>query len=176
MNFLKLKIRDLRLVQIFTFILIPAFVLASCQSGEEQTDENEDQLHEDQLAMSHNFTEEELDLFVEAVQKYDEIFLDAQDKMENVLVEEGMELERFTQIVNSKQNPDMELQISEEESETFAKINEKLNVIQQEIDVDFMIMLEETGLGAEKYQEINMAVQEDQELYAKIMHKLEQTN
>jgi len=137
-----------------TLILLGALlstVTAFAQVGTQQTQPlNPDEITDDDLQMIVNISDSATGIQEEANIQIKEI-------VEN----EGMEFERFQEIVMSQQNPQLaaQLELTDDEQETLEKIQPDLMIVNQEAQVQYQETIENEGLTLEKFQQIAMAIQ-----------------
>jgi len=79
-----------------------------------------------------------------------------------------MTAQRFQAIANSQQNPQSDLEVSEEEMQNFNSALEEIRVIQSEVVQEQMAAVEDEGMSTERFQEILSAVQQDPELQQRL--------
>jgi hypothetical protein len=149
----------------FVFILfISAGVMAQVpmQQGQQQQQVNTD------------FSEEELEGFVEVYVKASEIQQQNETVMMQAIEEEDLELQRFNEILTSRQQQQSaeEINASAEELAAFNKAAEKIMTVQQEAQTEINELIEEE-IGAEKYQQIAMAYQQSPDVQQKINEMLQ---
>src|SRR5690554_5234931 len=126
-------------------------VTAFAQVGTQQAQPlNPDEITDDDLQMIVNISDSATGIQEEANIQIKEI-------VEN----EGMEFERFQEIVMSQQNPQLaaQLELTDDEQETLEKIQPDLMIVNQEAQVQYQETIENEGLTLEKFQQIAMAIQ-----------------
>lgn len=119
-------------------------------------------------------SDDELKSFTVALVDVQTINQEMQPKLITIVEDEGFEIERFTQIQQAQQNPQTNVEVSEEEIEKFNKIAPELQKIQQEAQQEMMLKITESGLTIERYQQIITAVQTDMEMQQKVEKLLEE--
>lgn len=111
--------------------------------------------------------DEELKKFSDAAAGMQEMNAEIQGEMIEAIENEGMDVDRFTEIQRSQQSPDQQMDIDEKELELYQKAQAELERIQKEAQAKMVKRIEEEGLTEERYKEISMALQSDQELMKK---------
>ena len=117
-------------------------------------------------------SEEELRKFVQAVQLLQPMGMMAQQQMIAAVEDAGMTPQRFTEIMNAKQMGDDSIEVSPSEQELYESAETALNGIQDEIQAEMEKALEEMGFSMERYEEIMMMVNMDEELLEKVQGML----
>lgn len=128
-----------------------------------------------QQQVNTDFSEEELEDFVDVYVKASEIQQENETVMMQAIEEEDLELERFNEILTARQNQAsvQDIDATPEELASFNKAAEKIMEVQQEAQSEINELIEEK-IGAEKYQQIAMAYQQSPEVQQKINEKLQQ--
>lgn len=128
-----------------------------------------------QQQVNTDFSEEELEDFVDVYVKASEIQQENETVMMQAIEEEDLELERFNEILTARQNQAsvQDIDATPEELASFNKAAEKIMEVQQEAQTEINELIEEE-IGAEKYQQIAMAYQQSPEVQQKINEKLQQ--
>ncbi len=145
--------------------LITAFVMLFSMSYCDSPDEREGE---------NGFTDEELQLFVEAVEQIMPLQQMSQMQvMEEIDDQEDITPEKFQEINQSIQMG-AEPEATEEEMDAFEVAMENIEEIQKEFEETLMEAVEETGLSYQRYEEILDAYEEDPELQERIHSILEE--
>lgn len=153
-------------VSVFSFVLI-LFITAGAMAQVPMQQGQQQQVNTD-------FSEEELEDFVEVYVKASEIQQQNETVMMQTIEEEDLELQRFNEILTSRQQqqPAEEINASAEELAAFNKAAEKIMTVQQEAQTEINQLIEEE-IGAEKYQQIAMAYQQSPDVQQKINEMLQ---
>ena len=131
-------------------------------------------LSPEELPAATDVTDNELDNVSGAIKAMQIIEQGSQQKMIEAIMESGMDIQRFSEIMQQKQNPDTELGLSAEEEELYSKAEAQLQATQLEIQNAFEGAIQENDLTVERYQSIMMAVQTDTSLQRKIDERMNQ--
>lgn len=153
---------------IFSFVIVLFFAFtASAQVPMQEQEQQQQELNTD-------FSDQELEQFVAVFKKANEI----QQKNEEVMIQaiegEDLELERFNEILVSRQQQQSaeDIGASAEEMAAFNQAAEKIMSVQQEAQAEIQQVIEDE-LGMEKYQQIVIAYQQDPEVQEKVNQMLE---
>lgn len=126
-----------------------------------------------QQQTTSDISDEELQKFVDAYQEIQVENQKIQQKMIAKIQEEGMEVQRFTQIQQAQQNPDQEANVTAEEEKAIQNLMPKLQTIQQESQSVMQEKIEGAGLTMTRYQEIAQMVQQSPELQQKLQSMMQ---
>ncbi|HKJ69593.1 MAG TPA: DUF4168 domain-containing protein [bacterium] len=137
------------------------------QSQQQLSAEQQQQLQQQQ-APSVEVNDEELETFSNALQTIQTIYEDAQPNMVAAIKEEGMEPNRFSQIAQSQQNPQSDLDVSDQEMQKFNSALTEIREIQSGIIEKQKTAVKEEGMSPERFQEILTAVRQDQQLQQRL--------
>lgn len=115
-------------------------------------------------------SDDELLTFVNASDAIQPIQQSAQQDMQEVIEDEGMQWERFQQIMMSMQNPQTagQMDISEEEEQTIQEVQPKLQEIEVEATDEIRSEITNQGIEVERYQAIFMSLQQNPELMERL--------
>lgn len=119
-------------------------------------------------------SDKEVEQFVAAVKEVQVINQESQQSMISAVQESGLDIQRFNQIYGAMQDPNTDVEASDEEMEKFNKANTEIVSIQTEAQQEMEKKILEQDLTIERYQEINMQVQDDPELMKKVQTLLQE--
>ena len=88
--------------------------------------------------------------------------------------EEGIEVQRFNEIMNARQDPNQEVDASEDELKKFASANREIEDIQNRAQREMMEKIAESGLTVDRYQKIMVAVRNDPALQQKLQSSMQE--
>jgi len=127
------------------------------------------------LPASSDVSDEEIEMVASAINELGPIQVEAQEKMQEAVEGEDITFERFQQMMMAMQNPQMadQVDITDEEMATLQTLQPTLMEIQSEADKKMVDKIESSGLTVERYQNIVMAAQQDEELRARVEALLE---
>lgn len=120
-----------------------------------------------------DFSQKELQSFVKANEKIMLIQQESEQKMLKAIEDEGMTVDRFTEILESQKNPEKESNASEQELQSFNKVAQFIINESQKTQMQLMTTLEQEGMDVNTYQDILYAYQQSPNVQDKI-HKIEQ--
>lgn len=111
-------------------------------------------------------TDEDLQMVASVSEAAQGIQQEADSKMKEVIEDEGMEYDRFQQIMMAMQNPQMaqQVDISDEEQQTIQTVQPELQEINNEARSNYMEAIEDEGLTPQKFQKLAITIQTHQEV------------
>jgi len=174
-------------------ILMLAFLLTSVtfscdkEGGDANADttENED-MSDSESAMTEmpplesiepatNITDAEIKQFLDAVEAVQAVSQEAQSQMMQAVEDEGMTLERFSEIQQNLQNPDAEITpITSDEEGQLDRIDAKMREMEPELERQSVAAIQETGITPLRYQQLSKGIQMDPELTQKAQTMMQQ--
>jgi len=127
------------------------------------------------LPSNDDVSDDEIEMVASAINELGPIQTEAQEKMQEAVEGEDITFERFQQMMMAMQNPQMadEVNVTDEEMATLQTLQPTLMEIQSEADKKMVEKIESSGLTVERYQNIVMAAQQDEELRARVEVLLE---
>lgn len=126
-------------------------------------------------ALKEDFQEEELDCFLNASSKINEIQMEAQGEMMKIVEDEGLSVEKFNAIAQAQQVPDSSATQSDpKEVEAFQKAAEKITGMQQTVEGKMVEAVEAEGLEVETYMQIAQAYQQSPKVKGELDEKMKQ--
>lgn len=166
---------------ILTAVLTSTVLLSyGCQQGKEVASETEDvtsvegeAMEFDQQVPTGDVSEEELTTFVGIVQKLQPLGMEAQQKMLAAVEDEGIDVQRFTEIMNAQQMPESDADISKEEMDKYEKAQDAVDKIQDDVQAQMNEIIEDNGMSTDRYEEIMMVVQQDQALMQRVQQMMQ---
>lgn len=167
----------------FIPIILLAFTFAACQSDEgdsvtEQApsdDPMQEQFQQQQPPTSDiEVSDDELMKFVEVSSIAQEVQMESQTEMVGIVEDEGLDVDTYNQIAEAQESgqSDEELDVSAEDRENFDRATEAIAEIGQEMEGKMASAIEEEGMEMERFMEINMALQQDQNLQQRIQQMM----
>jgi len=119
-------------------------------------------------------SDQDLKKFAAVLQEIQAVNQQAQQDMVVIVEDEGLEIKRFNEIRQAQANPDMEVDVSEEEVKMFNSATEELVKIQEDAQKDMESEIKEEGLTVAQYQNIATQIQNNPELQQKLQQYLQQ--
>lgn len=126
------------------------------------------QAPQQEAPQQEEISDEELKKFANAANAIQEIQMKAQEEMVQKVTDAGMDLERFNEIAEAQQNPEAEVEVSDEEEKQLETINDALGEIQEDTDSKMVEAVEEEGFTIERFQEIYAQLQSSPELQQRL--------
>lgn len=129
---------------------------------------------EQQQPVQEDFSDEELEQFVDVYIQAAEIQQKNESQMIQAIEEEDMDINRFNEILMARQNQQNveEIDATAEEMASFNSAAEKIMSVQQEAQAEIEQLIE-SEMGSQKYQQIVMAYQQSPEVQQKVNQMLE---
>jgi uncharacterized protein YfkK (UPF0435 family) len=120
-----------------------------------------------QQEVSTDYSDDEIEVFVEANLDVTKVQQEAQKKAQGIIEENDLDMERFNEIVAIQQGQSDE-EASPEEMEAFNAAAQKIMANNQKTQSDMVAALEKHDISQKKYQNIMMAYQQDEEFRKKV--------
>ena len=114
-----------------------------------------------------NITTAELSKFADAFQEVQVENQAAQQKMMGIIKDEGLDVQRFTEIQKAQMNPEAEVEATDEELKMHAAVVTELKKMQPALETKMAGIIEDHGLTLDRYKAVAMALQQDKELQKK---------
>jgi TolA-binding protein len=144
------------------------------QAPQQEHYQGEDRPPQQQQPAPVEVSESDLEQFVEAVGKVDEVQQENQQKMMSVIEKHEMTVDEFNQIMQAQQAPGGEApDVSQEQLEKFNQASGEIQQIQANMDTEVQQAIGEAGMDMEEYQNIYMAIQQDPELMQRVQEMME---
>ncbi|MEX0680337.1 MAG: DUF4168 domain-containing protein [Balneolales bacterium] len=135
------------------------------------------QVPPDQAEEIPEVTDDELQVFVDASMQAQQIQMESQMEMIAIVEEEGLDVETYNEILQSRQmgQSDDEIEVESEEIEKFETASELVGAIEQEMEGKLISAIEEEGLELDRFQQIFVAIQSSPELQQKMQQMIQET-
>ncbi len=172
----------------YIIAVILAFALIACED-DSAMDQTQQQQQQEQDPMGEqmqpefdqgqaediDISDEELERFVSAIVSAQELQMESQEEMMQIIEEEGISVDLYNQITQAQQMGQSEEEIgaSAEDMENYNNALERIMEIEAELEPKMAEAIEDAGMDMERYQEINMAVQQSPELQQRIQRELQ---
>lgn len=150
------------LVMIFAISLSGTTVFGQDPAGQMQQPQQTD------------FSDEQIDLFVNAVVKVLPVQQEIEQEMIKKIEDKGMELDQFNQIATQIQTSGNAEGVAEGDLKKFEEISGEIQTIQMANQEELVKIITDEGLEPQVYQEMMLAYSSDQQLKQKIDKKLEE--
>jgi hypothetical protein len=128
-----------------------------------------------QMPMKTDYSDNELQSFIDTNKEVVKVQQEAeQEMMQAIQQQDGISVERFNEIAEAQQNPDADVDISQEEMEAFRGAAQKVMDVQRETQAEIAAVVEDEGMEFSKYRQMMMAYQQSPEMQAKIREMMEE--
>jgi|SRR5690554_5923594 len=148
------------------FIVSFLFVLINLFAFSQQTPPQQQMPPQQQQQVEVEVSDDELELFVGALSLVQEINQKAQQEMVQVIEDNDFTVDEFNQ-VQQKLQQSQDADVDKDDKLTFDKIVEGVEQIQMKSQKKMQESIEESGISVNRYQEILLAVQSNEDLYAR---------
>jgi len=156
----------------FISMIIFSALLIGCQSDTppdqtaEQPMQDPDPFQQEQQMADIDVSDEELERFIDVTIELQEGQMEAQQNMITIVEDEGLTVDSYNEIAQGMQmgQSQEELEVSDEDMEKYETITDLIAEIERELDADLEEVINEAGMSMDRFQQINMALQQDQEL------------
>ena len=113
-----------------------------------------------------SITDKELKKFASVSAESQKIQQEMRKKVDSMLAEEDMDMQRFQKIMMSKRNPKMadSVNVSDEEKKKMKKIQPKLMKANQQAQKKMVSVIKDNGLEPQRFQQIMQAVRSNPEV------------
>lgn len=155
----------LKISNLFTSIVLGLLLTSGCQQDDAEKLNETEQPQQEQMS---EISDEELQQFVAASQQIQTMNQQVQQQMVSAVQEGGLGVERFNEIQQSEQDPNQELDASNDEMKQYQESVERLKQIQVDAQQEMQAMIQEEGLTLERYQQIGSALQTNPEIQEKL--------
>lgn len=156
-------------IMVFSVITLILFFTAATAQAQFPPPEPQQEISE--------VTDAELQLFVDASVKAQQIQTESQMEMIAIVQEEGLEVDTYNQILQGLQNgqsPD-EMEVSSTDVEKFHTASELIGEVEQDMETKLIAAIEDEGLELDRFQQIFMAIQSDPGLQQKMQQMIQQS-
>ncbi|MEX0684867.1 MAG: DUF4168 domain-containing protein [Balneolales bacterium] len=140
----------------------------------EMQDQMSNQMSQNQ-DINTDVSDEELDEFVGAMNQAQGVQAEAQQEMLAVVEKEEIDVDTYNQIAQSVQmgQSKEDLDIEEEDMQKFEKASAEIDEIEKDMDGKMTLAIESEGMSMDRFQEINLAIQQDPDLQQRIQQKIQ---
>lgn len=166
---------------LLVFSMLFTLTFGACQNNEGEQEQSESgqsmgEQMQPQQPVDTDVSDRELDQFVEATIRAQEIQIKSQNEMASRVEDEGISVERFNEIAEAQQKGQSEDEIgaTSDEMDSFEKAMEAIQELNQEVQPEVEKAIEDEGISMNRFQEINMAIQQDQELQQQVRQRFQE--
>jgi len=165
----------------FISIFLFAALLIGCQneSTPEQTAADQpmqDPFQQEEQMVDIEVSDDELQQFIDITIEFQEGQMEAQQEMIGIVEDEGMTVDSYNEIAQGMHmgQAQDELEVSESDMEKYNAITELIDEIERELDSEMEDILADAGMSMDRFQQINMALQQDQELLQRAQEMMQE--
>lgn len=121
-------------------------------------------------------SDEELELFIDASMNAQSVQMESQQEMISIVDEEGIEVSTYNEIMQAQQmgQPLEDLGVTESDIEKFESAHEQIQEVEVRMEREIAQAVEEEGMEMERFQEINVAIQQDPELQQRAQQMIQE--
>lgn len=119
-----------------------------------------------QQAQPDSISDAELEKFAAVTSEVQRIQQESQKKVQSILADTDLDMQRFQKIMMSRQNPQLadSVEVTEKEQKIIEEVKPKLMKMQQSSRKEMMGAMQENGLNPQRFQAIMKAVQSNPEV------------
>lgn len=132
------------------------------------------QMPQQQQQQQIDVDDSEMKQFALAFAEIQSVDQEIQEEMVGAVEEEGLDVQRFNEILNAQQDPNQEVDANEDELKQFASANQEIEKIQSKAQEKMQKVIEDSDLTIQRYQEIMGAVRSNPELQQKLQEHIEE--
>jgi len=125
------------------------------------------------VAQEKNITDDELNKFAEAYQHVRTINQSSQQKMMKAIADENLTVERFNLINQAEQNPNKDVEATDDELKKYQAAMESVETIQQDVQAQLQTKIKEAGLTLERFQQIANQMKSDKALQQRLANMMQ---
>jgi len=121
-------------------------------------------------------SDEELELFIDVSMNAQSVQMESQQEMISIVDEEGIEVSTYNEIMQAQQmgQPLEDLGVTESDIEKFESAHEQIQEVEVRMEREIAQAVEEEGMEMERFQEINVAIQQDPELQQRAQQMIQE--
>lgn len=143
-----------------SFILVLSLVIGGTALAQVPAQEGEANL---------DVKDSELEEFADVYQQLMERNQEVQQEVVGMIEDEGLSIETYQKMREADMNPDANVEdVSDDDKEKKEKIDGKIKELEPKIQKEQEEIIEKSDLGSDRYNEIAMALQNDEDLQQKI--------
>ncbi len=163
-NFLKLNVKTL-----FSLVTGICLLTLTAAVAQDQDPASQNPAQENPpVEVQGDFSEEQLITFVKANEEVMKVQMEGEKEMMQAIESENLEVDKFNQILMSRQNPDQETEASAEELAAFNKAAQKVMDLQKDLESKAQQAIESAGLDIEEYQQMMLAYQNNPDVQQRV--------
>ncbi|RRO22473.1 DUF4168 domain-containing protein [Flavobacteriaceae bacterium 14752] len=120
------------------------------------------------VAQNQDISDQELKQFANAFQQVRMINQSSQQKMIKAVQDEDLTVERFNLINQAEQNPNKEVEATDDEFKKYKTAMQSVEALQAEVQKQLESKIKESGLTLERFQQISNLVRSDKSLQQRL--------
>ena len=123
-----------------------------------------------------DISDEELHEFIDASMNAQQIQQESQQEMLAIADDEGIDVNTYNEIMQAQQmgQSTEELDVSDDDVRRYEAAQERIQEVEEGMENLFAQAIEESGMSMERFQEINMAVQQDPQLQQQLQMMMQE--
>jgi hypothetical protein len=121
-----------------------------------------------QPELREDFSDNELENFVKTNATVTEVYAESEKKMISTIEEEGLSVDRFNELIAQQQDPEKEVDATQQELVALNNAAQTIMKERQAIQSEVTEVITENGLDVKTYQEIMFAYQKSPKIKEKI--------
>lgn len=159
------------------FFVASLFMLAATaqeprqEEQPEQNDQLQNQLPNDR-EVREDFSEQELQQFIDANKEAITVQQSAEQNMMEAIQEEGLDVDKFNEILTSRQNPQMKTEATTEDQTKFDSAVQKVMKIQERMVSEMEDAIQQSGMSISEYEEMLIAYQQSPKIQQQVNEML----
>ena len=130
--------------------------------------------NQQEQGVREDFSDDELQKFVSAATKVQEVQQVRQQEMISAIEEEDLDVQRFNEIMAAQQGQAQNTDISDEEMEAFNLAMQKVMEKQEKLQTEVEETIEKEGISTDTYEEIMIAYQQSPKVQEKVTKLLQE--
>ncbi len=120
------------------------------------------------VAQNQDISDQELKQFANAFQQVRMINQSSQQKMIKAVQDEDLTVERFNIINQAEQNPNKEVEATDDELKKYKTAIQSVEALQAEVQKQLQSKIQEAGLSVQRFQQISALLQNNKELQQRL--------
>lgn len=168
--------------------IVFAFAFMACQGDNSQDQsmqqdpmqqdpmQQENPMQQEEPTAQTEVSDEELETFLDVSSELQEIQMGSQQEMIAVVEDAGLSVEKYNTISEAEQmgqSTDELEDVSEEDLENYIEASTQIAEMEEELEPEFEQIITENGMDMDRFQEINMALQQDPALQQRIQEMMQ---
>lgn len=166
---MKINLKNISII-LFSLLMFASAFAGNMQQEQELSKEQKQELPE----VKTNFSEATLANFIKASKSIEQIQQQTEQEMIKAVEKENLNVDRFNEIAQAKQNPEVELNVTDKELKSFETAINQFEQIQVQMQSKMEDAIKEKNIGLDEYKEIVYAYHQNKEFQQKINSMLQQ--